>query len=581
MIHPSSGFRLGVALLLLVPVSPSRSAEAPATAPTPASVARAERLRSYWERTDFPARIDSVRVTADRIHFAIHAAAPPSGTALHLAEIRPHEDVTQPPQGRYPRAFALPVRGADGALAFDIQRVLPVYDQIFSKWAVIARSADPQAPDTLLSHAVHGTDLTAAAARPDLPPVTARTKKGLAGIHPDPALFPDLVELGIGHLTHNITLGSLLREKAGPDTLSHDYAGRTYHFAKAGVATIDRVTSFAHQHGIVVSAIILVPNLPDRQSWAGRVLTHPEAHPSGIYSLANVATFEGITHYAAAMRFLAERYSRPDSPLGRIAHWIIHNEVDSGWVWTNAGHQPAAVYLDDYAKSMRIAYQAVRSYDPLGKVHISLTHNWTRSHLPKDPRFFPSRHLLGLLNRLSRLEGDFEWGLAFHPYPQSLFHPRTWEDVGARNDPDSPYITFRNIEVLDRWMQQPAYRYQGKTVRTILLSEQGFHTPDTSETSQATQAAALAYAWKKIAPIASIEAFHYHRWIDHEREGGLNLGLWTVKPGTITLPLAKKKSWEVFRALDTPGEAAAVEFAKPIIGIEDWSGIALPPAPVP
>lgn len=32
----------------------------------------------------------------------------------------------------------------------------------------------------------------------------------------------------------------------------------------------------------------------------------------------------------------------------------------------------------------------------------------------------------------------------------------------------------------------------------------------------------------KVKRLDSIEAFQYHRWIDHEQEGGLNLGLWTV-----------------------------------------------------
>jgi hypothetical protein len=110
-------------------------------------------------------------------------------------------------------------------------------------------------------------------------------------------------------------------------------------------------------------------------------------------------------------------------------------------------------------------------------------------------------------------------------------------------------------------------------VRSIILSEQGFHTPDDSDESQRLQAAALAYAWKKIRALDSIDAFHYHRWIDHEREGGLHLGLWTVRPGSITQPLAKKLSWHVFRALATSDEAAAIEFAPGVIGISGWDAL--------
>lgn len=530
-------------------------------------------IAAYWNRTDFPARVETVAVTSDRIHITGHAPPPPPGAGLFLAEIRPHEEVTQPPRGRFPRVFALPSPNPEGAFVFEVPRLIPAYDQVFSKWAVLARSLTQPTPDILLSHAAHPTDLRGAARWPDLPPTESRTKKGLAGIHPDPALFPDLADLGIGHLTHNIPLGTLLRPEAGPDTWPFDFAGRRYHFSRTGTEVIDRVTTFAQSHGIVVTAIILVPNLPDRTAWAGRVLTHPRADPSAIYSMANVATFEGVSHYAAAMRFLAERYGQPGFPHGRISHWIIHNEVDSGWVWTNAGVLSAPAYLDQYAKSMRIAHHAVRSVDPRARVYISLTHHWSRPHRPGDPRFFPSRTLLEWLGVHGRAEGDFDWGLAFHPYPQHLFHARTWEDADALDHEDTPYLTLKNIEVLDRWARRPPNRFQGKDIRPILLSEQGFHTPDGSEASQTDQAAALVYAWKKIGPIDSIKAFHYHRWIDHEQEGGLNLGLWTVRPGTITLPLAKKRGWSVFQALGTPAEDEATDFAKPVIGIGEWKEI--------
>jgi hypothetical protein len=94
--------------------------------------------------------------------------------------------------------------------------------------------------------------------------------------------------------------------------------------------------------------------------------------------------------------------------------------------------------------------------------------------------------------------------------------------------------------------------------------------------AQYLQAAALAYAWQKIKNLDSIKAFHYHRWIDHEREGGLKLGLWTVEPGSITWPKDKKRSWNVFRALGTETERNQIEFALPILGINDWNEIESP-----
>ena len=37
----------------------------------------------------------------------------------------------------------------------------------------------------------------------------------------------------------------------------------------------------------------------------------------------------------------------------RIAHWIIHNEVDGGSHWTNMGDKPIATFMDTYLRSMQ------------------------------------------------------------------------------------------------------------------------------------------------------------------------------------------------------------------------------------
>jgi hypothetical protein len=59
--------------------------------------------------------------------------------------------------------------------------------------------------------------------------------------------------------------------------------------------------------------------------------------------------------------------------------------------------------------------------------------------------------------------------------------------------------------------------------------------------------------------------------VDHAQEGGLLLGLWTHKPGTIADPDRKKPSYEVFRLADTTEWEAAFRFALPIIGLTNWA----------
>jgi hypothetical protein len=226
------------------------------------------------------------------------------------------------------------------------------------------------------------------------------------------------------------------------------------------------------------------------------------------------------------------------------------------------------VYLDLYQKSLRAAWLIARQYDPHAKVFISLEHHWT---LHQDPRSHPGRDLLELLLAEGRAEGDFEWAIAFHPYPQDLFEPRVWEDTRVRFDLDTPKITFRNLEVLDAWVRQPRASYRGQP-RTVHLTEQGLNSRDYSEKALRDQAAGMAYAWAKLKHLSTIEAFDYHNWVDNRHEGGLRIGLRRF-PDDPDDPLGRKPVWFVYQALDTPGEAEATAFALPVVGVGDWSEV--------
>ena len=77
--------------------------------------------------------------------------------------------------------------------------------------------------------------------------------------------------------------------------------------------------------------------------------------------------------WAAFTKRMAQHYR------GRIRHWIIWNEPD---VW-EAGHpgQTWAGSVEDYARLLKTAYQAIKGVDPSLQVHIAgLTYFWDWSH---------------------------------------------------------------------------------------------------------------------------------------------------------------------------------------------------------
>lgn len=132
-------------------------------------------------------------------------------------------------------------------------------------------------------------------------------------------------------------------------------------------------------------------------------------------------------------------------------------------------------------------------------------------------------------------------------------------------------ITFKNLEILDRWIRQPKTFYHNKK-RTLLLSEQNPNSLDYSEKSLNEQAACLAYAWKKVMNCEGIDAYIAHRWIDTHFEGGLKTGL-RKYPDDKDNPYGCKPSWYLYRDFATEKEEESCLFAKKIIGIQNWSEI--------
>jgi hypothetical protein len=514
-----------------------------------------EQLAQRWQtylKTEFPGRIESVTVNRDVVKIVGRVDRPAAlrGVPMHLT------------LGQFDQAAVVSML-EPGPFTAAVPRFLPNgQDHAYYRWVL----TDAKDGNVLLSHARYATDVSGMA--PDNPPPkqTPKTIKGLGGVGFMPGYMQDLVDLGVNNITANISLTNIFAPEAGGDTYEHVFEGRTFHVRKGVMEGHDRLMTFAYDHGIVVSAILLIPRggSPELR----RIWMHPDTCEPGIYTMANVASAEGVLYYAAAIDVLASRYCRADAKYGRIANWIIHNEVDAGWVWTNAGEKRLETYLDLYQRSMRIAQLTVRQHDPHGRAFISLTHHWTQT----GPRFYKPKEMLLLLRDMCRREGDFEWGVAYHPYPQNLRDPRTWNDKTVNDTFDTPKITFKNLQVIDRWMQQPDFLFDGKP-RGLLFSEQGPNSPDLSEKSQIEQAAAMVYFWRKVRNLKTLEAFQNHRWIDHAKEGGLLLGLRTFQPGTITTPGDRKKIWYVFQALDTPQEEEVTAFAAKVIGVKSLDEI--------
>lgn len=463
-----------------------------------------------------------------------------------------------------------------GSQTIRVKRLRNSYDRVFSSWILMKKGKE-------FVPVSHQRFVDAMPAKWALNRMHPKTKKGTTGLSNGNALFKDdYAKLGVHSATKNIILPALVSDKPSKHTKPHTLNGVTVHINQNALAGLDQSMLAMDSFGTVVSAIILIPKKTP--------MSHPGCTAQGIYAMANVVEANGWSTYAAGLDFLAQRYMRPDKKYGRITHWILHNEIDAGWVWTNAGEIPVDTYLDLYYRSMRTAQSVIRRYGNAGQVLMSLTHHWTARH---NSKCYPPKSLVDLLAKRSQLEGNFDWGLAYHPYPQNLRDPRTWLDNKVTYDFYTPFITPKNLEVLDVYMKQKNMTSAGQ-VRTIVLSEQGSNSKGHDAQSYRDQAAGLVYTWLKMQSMDSIESYIHHRWMDHPEEGGLNLGFRRhsktpneaaqkasavvfeelAKFGVKSTPdETKKPAWEVFRLLDTKDQAKVEKWSKTVIPAQHFKDI--------
>lgn len=502
------------------------------------------------------ATVGVTKVTATRDTLFIQGAT--GGNRLSLAELQPHGDFAARTNFA---SISLPETSDDFSL--EIPRFDGKRDRLFSSFVALREGGASLAAAVGLPRFVERFENVATYNTP-FPIVSS--KKGL-----QVQMVDDAIALGIKHAALNINFSQMIDLSRRTNSFPWDVDGHTIHFHRGYIESLDRQIGPLAEKGIVISLILLVYQAGDAE--LNRLLLHPNYDKSAPNRLGafNTVTEEGARHFRACVEFLADRYAREPRYGGRVVNFILGNEVNSHWFWANMGRVAMETFAEDYLRTARIANTALRKTSSSARLYLSLEHHWNIRYPGGDARqTFAGRPFLEYFNRRAKAQGDFDWHLAFHPYPENLFEPRTWNDKSATTNDNTPRITFKNLELLPRFLRQPDFLHHGQP-RRIILSEQGFHTVDKPD-GERWQAAGYAYAYYKTANLPDIDSFILHRHVDHGAEGGLNLGLWARNTAgkSIAEPARKKLIYDVFLKADTDQWREAFEFALPIIGIQRW-----------
>lgn len=399
----------------------------------------------------------------------------------------------------------------------------------------------------------------------------SQTKKGLR-IQID--MLADAMDLGVKHAGTDILFQQILGTG-----IDYVYDGKTYHFSKAVMEEYDRTISAMSAKSINITAVIL-----NGWSDAAPQLHYPgtQQNSDAYHYMFNVATREGYEQTRAIAAFLAERYNGSNPDHGRVVNWVIGNEVNNQKQWNYMGAMDMESYVAEYQKAVRVFYTAIKTATANDRVYISLDFHWNNPNEIDNQLKYAGKGVIDVFNDLTRRQGQFDWGLAYHPYPYPMIEPEFWDDAQTglvTESSDSPIINFANLHVLTDYLTQDSMRNADGQVRHIILTEQGFSArSNTRGDVPYIQAAAFAYSYYLVDSNPYIDAYLLSRQVDAPSEAaqGISFGLWTCDMNQPNLIVAaqRRKIWQVFKHIDNPNSTLEnSEFAKEIIGIEKWSDV--------
>lgn len=388
------------------------------------------------------------------------------------------------------------------------------------------------------------------------------SKKGLL-VDPAKLSGSQLNDLGVKHAAYNIPVSNILgtTTHSSYPTITYEYNGKKYQFNGQVVAEYDNIFKTLNNKGICVTAILLNNNTGKFPQ-----LIHPYSR-DGIanYYAFNTAEQAGVEYIEAVASFLGQRYSNKGK--GKVDNWVIGNEVTAKTQWNYMGAVDFNTYVAEYAKSVRLFYNGLKSENANANVYVCIDQQWDRNR--NDPNNYDGRDLLNAFNNNIKSGGDIDWGVACHPYPVPLTFAPFWANSGyykglVKHSAGSPFLTMENIEVLTDFMCGQSMLSPYGQVRSIIVSEVGY----TAAQGEDMQAAAFVHGYLQAANNQHIDAFILSRQTDTAEEiiQGLSMGL-TNPDGS------HKLLYDYYKNIDTGNAGVYMDSAKAIMGLADWSQV--------
>ena len=391
------------------------------------------------------------------------------------------------------------------------------------------------------------------------------SKKGIQGIS---AAYTE--DLRVQHVMLNVDLADMVSIGQKPGYVPYVYKGKTYYFQdlialKKTVydlhgwgSTEGNPYGMNHMRAVTLNLLL---------SWKDDLayLIHPSARVKGAapYYALNMKESNARDTFEALFCYMGEglgEYKR------RVSNWTLGNEVNSCNEWNYSGGMSLQENVSNYAQAFQLLYQGVVRTARSSRIFISLDHCWTKA----DAGFSGKAFLDEFAAYMNQTAPNMRWNVNYHPYSVPLSRSDFWNDFSnTTDDPASTkYVSMRNLDILTNYLSTLETRYgkQNGSIR-VIIGELGYSAAGGDSNAEAYQAAALGYGYYKAMFNTRVDAYIIRAYLDDPAETVADLRLGLRRGDAMQTP---KRSYDLYKNLDTANTLGYMEEYKKILGISSW-----------
>ena len=397
----------------------------------------------------------------------------------------------------------------------------------------------------------------------------------------------DALMLGAKHTVIRIPIEDYILPTGSDGARNVTFDGDSHYISSEKIEELDYKIKDLTDAGIEVALEFTLDTPPEELPTTLSVLARKKvksgaseesAEPSKHYAIS-VSDGGGYRSLASLFEFFASRYTQSDGKYGFAGTFIIGHGANSEVGDPLSLSQSAS----NYASLLRLAHTAMLSKYAHGKVFASIDNKWTlpdsevivpdEDETPAetepaetgDPSLdwqkphgadvmptalrevFGGEEFLSVVIKEADKGGEFDFGVAVMPNASDGASD-IWNDAGATDTDDTPYITMKNISVLGKFLASSRMTY-GDTARELFIYDLGI-----SAENESMMAASYAYAYGKALEVGA-SALIYNGHFDGETGNG-ETGLFACdEVGTVT---GKRQIYGVFRDIDKKGKCEEV-----------------------